>query len=671
MALSTFQPAASADDQSVSKTSGTYPPSGSVTRTTTSTAVVARTFSGVDHTVTNILLRFNSSALLDATPINSATLRLYVSTRSNANSRNLVGEWYTWDGTSDTDHTATPSSTAFSVSLASLTTGAYNDITLTTPTNVSSTGTTYLRLHIDGGQPSGANDVTIRTFDLGSNLPQLVVDQGATVGATLSGAFFTYRNAGVGPFKSSGGKYYFVGRTVGPTLGGAVVVFHTTDPIGGTWTASSGWGVSTGYEALAAYQVGDNLHIVAQAANGSVRYRVFQMDTDGWTAATSQEAVAASAVAPTTGATFVSLVVRSTGEVVLVYNAGQTAMSSSLNMCRYIRRTTAGTWTGATNIDNGGSINWTGPVAALGASDRVHFFFYDATNDDAYQRTLSAANVLQTFPASYYTSVGSAMGATLYHTPPAIAFDDGAARRVRAGLQYNFNSYGLASLDSADAPSVSAEQIHTGNDKVVNLQSIATLTNDGTSLHALWADNTTHDLMHDSSTGGGGAWGADTNELPGTINAISTPPASYTRSGNTVLPMVVDDGGVIKYVEVPLSAPDTTAPTVPANVTATSVAAPVVTWDASTDAVGVTQYNIKRATSSGGTYTTIDTVTGTPPATTYTDTSATPGATYFYKVSAQDAATNVSADSTASNQVNVPSTQPIKLVGMIGIRGEA
>ena len=72
-------------------------------------------------------------------------------------------------------------------------------------------------------------------------------------------------------------------------------------------------------------------------------------------------------------------------------------------------------------------------------------------------------------------------------------------------------------------------------------------------------------------------------------------------------------------------------PSVPTGLTVTSSGANTVSlsWTASTGSPAT--YNVKRATSSGGTYTTIGTTTA--PTVTFTD-SVTGGATYYYEVSA-------------------------------------
>ncbi|WP_148571403.1 fibronectin type III domain-containing protein [Nocardioides caldifontis] len=88
---------------------------------------------------------------------------------------------------------------------------------------------------------------------------------------------------------------------------------------------------------------------------------------------------------------------------------------------------------------------------------------------------------------------------------------------------------------------------------------------------------------------------------------------------------------------------DTTAPSVPTGVAATRVGGqPVISWNASTDNVGVTGYDVLRN----------GTVVGTTTGTSWTDTSN-PAGTPSYTVRARDAAGNVSAASTA---VSPPST---------------
>jgi len=99
--------------------------------------------------------------------------------------------------------------------------------------------------------------------------------------------------------------------------------------------------------------------------------------------------------------------------------------------------------------------------------------------------------------------------------------------------------------------------------------------------------------------------------------------------------------------------PDEQPPTTPGTPTASSVTATSATlnWSASTDDVGVTGYDVYRATgASGGTFTLVSTA-GTN---TYTASGLTPQTTYRFYVRARDAAGNVSGNSAAVTLTTPP-----------------
>ncbi len=99
--------------------------------------------------------------------------------------------------------------------------------------------------------------------------------------------------------------------------------------------------------------------------------------------------------------------------------------------------------------------------------------------------------------------------------------------------------------------------------------------------------------------------------------------------------------------------PDTTPPSIPANLVASVVSPFVITlsWSASTDNVGVVGYVVDRSQGAGSmAFTQIATPTGTN----YSDTAVTPGTTNNYLVMALDAAGNLSG----SNQVTVVAPPP-------------
>ncbi len=82
---------------------------------------------------------------------------------------------------------------------------------------------------------------------------------------------------------------------------------------------------------------------------------------------------------------------------------------------------------------------------------------------------------------------------------------------------------------------------------------------------------------------------------------------------------------------------DTTPPSVPAGLAGNGVSSSRIdlSWNASTDNIGVTSYAVRRN----------GTVVGNPTSTSFSDTGLTPGTTYSYTVTASDAAGNTSAQS--------------------------
>ncbi len=111
--------------------------------------------------------------------------------------------------------------------------------------------------------------------------------------------------------------------------------------------------------------------------------------------------------------------------------------------------------------------------------------------------------------------------------------------------------------------------------------------------------------------------------------------------------------------------PDTQPPTAPSNLTATAVSSSQInlSWTASTDNVGVTEYLVERCQGAGcNNFAQIGTTTGT----TYNDTGLTANTSYSYRVRATDAAGNLSpysnvSSATTQTQDTQPPTAPTNL----------
>ena len=108
--------------------------------------------------------------------------------------------------------------------------------------------------------------------------------------------------------------------------------------------------------------------------------------------------------------------------------------------------------------------------------------------------------------------------------------------------------------------------------------------------------------------------------------------------------------------------PDTQSPTAPTNLAATAAGSGSqinLSWTASIDNVGVTQYLVERCQGAGcSTFAQIGTATGT----TYNDTGLTPNTNYSYRVRATDAAGNLSPYSNVASATTASSTATINYV---------
>ncbi len=176
MPIETFQ-VSSLSDTDLARVSGTtWPPTGAVQRFPTATPIYpGKTLASGTYTVENLLVRWDTSAIPDDATILSATLRVSMNARSNADSRSVVGDWYVFVGT-DIDYSftdlggAVPATTILSLP----STGLY-DFPLENVSNVSKTGLSGIRLHVTGDAPTGANRAFVNV-DTIQNSPTLIVD---------------------------------------------------------------------------------------------------------------------------------------------------------------------------------------------------------------------------------------------------------------------------------------------------------------------------------------------------------------------------------------------------------------------------------------------------------------------------------------------------------------
>ena len=146
----------------------------------------------------------------------------------------------------------------------------------------------------------------------------------------------------------------------------------------------------------------------------------------------------------------------------------------------------------------------------------------------------------------------------------------------------------------------------------------------------------------------------------GSLNVQAPANSSIAPPGYYML-FVLNGNGVpsmAEFVRMPAPNEDATAPTAPANLTATGGLGKVdLTWSASTDNGSIRRYNVHRSTTPGFTPTAANRV-GQPTGTSFTD-SGLAGGTYHYMVQAEDQAGNLSTPSAeASATATGDSTAP-------------
>lgn len=137
------------------------------------------------------------------------------------------------------------------------------------------------------------------------------------------------------------------------------------------------------------------------------------------------------------------------------------------------------------------------------------------------------------------------------------------------------------------------------------------------------------------------------------VTAGSYPISATATSFNAANDTVTITAGQATTKNFSLTPSDTVIPSTPTGLLATATGPTTVslTWNASTDNVGVTGYDVRR---NGA-------VIGSTPATSYTDSGASPLTTYTYEVRAKDAVPNYSGWSNAA-EVTTPPNPPVPTI---------
>ena len=354
------------------------------------------------------------------------------------------------------------------------------------------------------------------------------------------------------PFKSSAGNFYVAVFDDGDD---DIDVYKATDPTD-SWTVqddTNNPNFTTNVITLTAVQSGDVIHIAYFVAGLDIDYQYgnFNMADDTW-GETTEDIDTDTATADQR---WISIAVRSDGDVVVVYNGDTDNNMGDAKERVDVNIRTGGTWGGPVALDAGGDIHYGNPNCILGTNDGVHIIWQinTATGNDPptlwsapQARTLDAGDTLNSVD-----DVGTSFtGTALLGSVNLLTYDDGGTQRVIGNGSNGIFRDVIGIEDGSDDLDITAVNVTNPDPqvKVTNEFPIITMAELSGELHILYSSTTDSDIYYTKSTDDSLNWDSVTEELDAiTCNFISA--NIYKRGSDTVMAYVYDDGGVQKYNE--------------------------------------------------------------------------------------------------------------------------
>ena len=150
---------------------------------------------------------------------------------------------------------------------------------------------------------------------------------------------------------------------------------------------------------------------------------------------------------------------------------------------------------------------WTGPRAVLGDGDVTRVFYKDHENHELLWRTLSADGTLS--GATRIDAGGTSM-VPVPHTNPVVRMEGGQEVIVvgYTGADDTLKAVTITDGNVGPEEQVSVDPVLQDAPVVANEGAVAHLSLHGSTVHAAWTDETTGDIRH-SATSGGGSWSTE------------------------------------------------------------------------------------------------------------------------------------------------------------------
>jgi hypothetical protein len=320
---------------------------------------------------------------------------------------------------------------------------------------------------------------------------------------------------------------------------------------------------------LSTVQSGDVIH-VAWADTNLYRYAQFNMATDNWDV-TSQSIESVGANPP--AEFWISIGVRSDGDVIVVYNGETDGVKGDEKERVDVNVRTGSTWSGPTSLDAGGDIHYGNPNVVKGPlTDDMHIVWQETDNatpdpptswEDMEARTLDSADTLSTLTRN----PGANSNNRQLGMPHAIAWDDSGTQRIGVifirDVANTARQYIGGVEDGSNNIDLSTIVVDLDNSSpnpwAPNEHAIMSLAHDVKTgfIHQLYSGGGSggggdQDFYHAFSTNVGDTFSTPVEEINGiTMNWLSA--TIYVRNLDTVIAFTYDDLGDQKYNEILLS----------------------------------------------------------------------------------------------------------------------
>lgn len=335
----------------------------------------------------------------------------------------------------------------------------------------------------------------------------------------------------IGPYVASDGSVWVFGASGA----GDIVARGSTDRV--SFDLSVTRTVTSTFYSISTQQVGNVVHLAVATAKPSVEYTSFDLLTRTF----STQSVIFSGANGSVGAkNFVSLVVRESGERVVVFSGLYRAMGTNYDKISLARSTNGTTWTTSVN-DGTSTVVYDSALAALGTGGRVHILYGKSGNASLFHRSFTSANAW-----GAETTAGTGPGTSVTH-PFADALSWVSSGTTRDVLfAYRNASSQLAVLratSTSDSPTWSAltvSDVPIYSTPTYNAGALALESE--TVRHALYARQSDRALWRDTFRGS--AWGVDQAVLLGAdANILS---AGYE---DKKLLLTYESAGEVYYAE--------------------------------------------------------------------------------------------------------------------------